>query len=147
MKLILLSAAIISEVMEYDVEYLRITFETTLEEANGKRYGMTKNIPMVDIEEMRKDMSGLNDKAHVWAGSLLLNTERKMRWNLDNYEEVAEEMKQLIIEGVPIFFEKNFLWSKRLRHVTDIKAGQMILDVVESKDYILERDIRVVTKV
>ena len=147
MRLIILNAAIISEVMEYDVEYLRITFEMTPETANGKRYGLTKNIPMVDTEELQKDMSGLDFKAECWAGSLMLHAERRLGWiDVENKEDVHSEMKQLIIEGVPIFFEKHLPWSKSLRKVTDIKAGQMIMDVIKSETYILERDIRVVTK-
>lgn len=64
----------------------------------------------------------------------------------ENEYAITEEMRDLAIEGLTAFFSTHEWWSKNLREVHDIKAGSMILDVVSSKEYLIENDIRVITK-
>ena len=54
MKLVILGCAVTTQVKEYDVEYICITFNMTTDAPFGKRYGSTRNIPMVDAELYNK---------------------------------------------------------------------------------------------
>ena len=146
MKLVILGCAVTTQVKEYDVEYICITFNLTTDAPFGKRYGATRNIPMVDAELYNKPYEEICYKVLVDMGKLMCRFRKILPEEAENEDAAIEEMRDLAIEGLAAFFSTNEWWSKNLLEVHDIKAGQMIMDVIESKDYILERDIRVVTK-
>ena len=52
----------------------------------------------------------------------------------------------IILPTMVAFFSTHEWWSKNLREVHDIKAGSMVMDVLECEQYINENDIRVITK-
>ena len=146
MKLIILGCAVTVEVKEYDVEYICVGFNLTTDTPGGKRYGATRNIPMVDADLYNKPYDEICYKVLEDMGRMMYRLKKLFPEPIDNENDIIDEMRDLAIEGLTAFFSTGEWLTKNLLEVHDIKAGQMILDVIESKDYILERDIRVVTK-
>lgn len=146
MKLVILGCSVTTQVKEYDVEYLCITFNLTTDAPFGKRYGLTRNIPMVDAELYNKPYEEICYKVLVDMGKLMFRFRKTLSEESENEDAITEEMRDLAIEGLAAFFSTHEWWSNNLREVHDIKAGSMILDVVSSKEYLIENDIRVITK-
>ena len=146
MKLIILGCAVTVEVKEYDVEYICITFNLTTDAPFGKRYGSTRNIPMVDAELYNKPYEEICHKVLADMGRLMFRFRKILPEEAENEDAIMEEMRDLAIEGLAAFFSTNEWWSKNLREVHDIKAGSMVMDVLECEQYINENDIRVITK-
>ena len=146
MKLIILACAVTTRVKEYDVEYLCIDFDVTTEEPFGKRYRVTRNIPMVDTELYNKPYEEICYKVLVDMGKLMFGFREILSEETENEDAIIEEMRDLAIEGMAAFFSTHEWWSKNLRKVHDIKAGSMVMDVLECEQYINENDIRVITK-
>ena len=146
MKLIILGCAVTIQVKEYDVEYICINFDMTTDAPFGKRYGATRNIPMVDAELYNKPYEEICYKVLVDMGKLMSRFRKILPEEAENEDAIIEEMRDVAIEGLTAFFSTNEWWSKNLRKVHDIKAGSMIMDVLEFEQYINENDIRVITK-
>lgn len=146
MKLVILGCAVTTQVKEYDVEYICITFNMTTDAPFGKRYGSTRNIPMVDAELYNKPYEEICHKVLVDMGKLMFRFRKILPEEAENEDAITEEMRDLAIEGLAVFFRTHEWWSKNLREVHDIKAGSMVMDVLECEQYINENDIRVITK-
>lgn len=145
MKLILLGCAVSTEVKE-DVEIINVGFNLTTDEPGGKRYGATKNIPMVDAELYNKPYEEICYKVLVDMGKLMYRFRQFLPVGAENEDDITKQMRDLAIDGLAAFFSTGEWWSKKLCEVHDIKAGSMILDVASSEDYLIEKDIRVITK-
>ena len=146
MKLVILGCAVTTLVKEYDVEYICISFNMTTDTPFGKRYGLTRNIPMVDAELYNKPYEEICYKVLVDMGKMMFRFRKTLSEESENEDAITEEMRDLAIEGLAAFFSTNEWWSKNLREVHDIKAGSMVMDVLECEQYINENDIRVITK-
>ena len=146
MKLIILGCAVTTQVKEHDVEYICITFNLTTDAPFGKRYGATRNIPMVDAELYNKPYEEICYKVLVDMGKMMFRMRKVLPKEAENEDAITEEMRDLAIEGLAAFFSTHEWWSKNLREVHDIKAGSMVMDVLECEQYINENDIRVITK-
>lgn len=146
MKLVILGCAVTTQVKEYDVEYICITFNLTTDAPFGKRYGSTRNIPMVDAELYNKPYEEICHKVLVDMGKLMFRFRKILPEEAENEDAIIEEMRDLAIEGLSVLFSTHERWSKNLREVHDIKAGSMVMDVLECEQYINENDIRVITK-
>ena len=147
MKLIILGCAVTVEVKEYDVEYICVGFNLTTDTPGGKRYGATRNIPMVDADLYNKPYDEICYKVLEDMGRMMYRLKKLFPEPIDNEDAITEEMRDLAIEGLAAFFSTHEWWSKNLREVHDIKAGSMVMDVLECEQYINENDIRVITKV
>ena len=149
MELIILGCAVNTEVKDDGVEYLCIEYNATPDYPGGKRYSMSRNIPMVDFETHKGDREEwVRYNAQVWVAKLLYRANRVTYLDIDlNDENMFNEMEKLMNDGIKAYFETGKPWSKNLREVHDIKAGSMITDVTSSEEYLLERDIRVVTSI
>lgn len=147
MKLIILGCAVTVEVKEYDVEYICVGFNLTTDTPGGKRYGATRNIPMVDADLYNKPYDEICYKVLEDMGRMMYRLKKLFPEPIDNEDDIIEEMRDLAIEGLAAFFSTHEWWSKNLREVHDIKAGSMVMDVLECEQYINENDIRVITKV
>ena len=101
---------------------------------------------MVDADLYNKPYDEICYKVLEDMGRMMYRLKKLFPEPIDNENDIIDEMRDLAIEGLTAFFSTGEWWTKNLLEVHDIKAGQMILDVIESKDYILECDIRVVTK-
>lgn len=145
MKLILLGCSISTETKD-DVEYILVGFNLTTDASGGKRYGATKHIPMVDAELYNKPYDEICYEVLLEMAKMMYKLRKVLPESAENEDEIIEHMRDLAIEGLTAFFSTGECWSKNLCEVHDIKAGSMILDVVLSKDYLIENDIRVVTK-
>ena len=145
MKLILLGCSVQTEVKE-GVDYILVGFNMTPDTPGGKRYGATKNIPMVDAELYNKPYEEICYKVLVDMGKLMYHFRQILPVGAENEDDITEKMRDLAIDGLAAFFSTGEWWSKKLCEVHDIKAGSMILDVLSSKDYLIENDIRVITK-
>lgn len=145
MKLIILGCAVQTGV-EDGVEYILVGFNITTDTPGGKRYGATRNIPMVDAELYNKPYEEICYKVLVDMGKLIHRFRGVLPEMADNEENIIKQMRDMAIEGLAAFFSTGEWWSKKLCEEHDIKAGTMILDVVSSKDYLIENDIRVITK-
>ena len=145
MKLILLGCSVQTEVKE-GVEYILVGFNLTTDTPGGKRYGATRNIPMVDAELYNKPYEEICYKVLVDMGKLMYRFRGVLPESADNEDDITEQMRDLAIEGLTAFFSTGEWWSKNLREVHDIKAGSMIMDVTSSEDFLIEQDIRVITK-
>ena len=145
MRLILLGCAVQTEVKD-GVEYILVGFNLTTDAPGGKRYGATRNIPMVDAELYNKPYEEICYKVLIDMAKLMYRFRKVLTEDADNHEDITEQMRDLAIEGLTAFFKTGEWWSKRLREVHDIKAGSMIMDVTSSEDFLIEQDIRVVTK-
>ena len=146
MKLIILGCAVTTKVKEYDVEYLCINFDMTTDAPFGKRYGATRDIPMVDAELYNKPYEEICNKVLADMRMLMLRLRKILPKEVENEDAIMEEMRDLAIEGMADFFSTSEWWSKNLRKVHDIKAGSMVMDVLACEQYINENDIRVITK-
>ena len=146
MKLVILGCAVTTQVKEHDVEYICITFNLTTDAPFGKRYGLTRNIPMVDAELYNKPYEEICYKVLVDMGKLMFRFRKTLSEESENEDVITEEMRDLAIEGLTAFFSTNEWWSKNLHKVHDIKAGSMVMDVLECEQYMNENDIRVITK-
>ena len=146
MKLIILGCAVTVEVKEYDVEYICVGFNLTTDTPGGKRYGATRNIPMVDADLYNKPYDEICYKVLEDMGRMMYRLKKLFPEPIDNEDDIIEEMRDLAIEGLAAFFSTHEWWSKNLREVHDIKAGSMVMDVLECEQYINENDIRVITK-
>lgn len=146
MKLVILGCAVTTQVKEYDVEYICITFNMTTDAPFGKRYGSTRNIPTVDAELYNKPYEEICYKVLLDMEKLMYRFRKVLPEDVDNHEDITEQMRDLAIEGLTAFFKTGEWWSKNLREVHDIKAGSMIMDVTSSEDFLIEQDIRVITK-
>ena len=146
MKLIILGCAVTTQVNKNDVEYLCITFNLTTDAPFGKRYGVTRNIPMVDAELYNKPYEEICYKVLVDMGKMMFRFRKILPEEAENEDAITEEMRDLAIEGLAAFFSTNEWWSKNLREVHDIKAWSMVMDMVECEQYVNENDIRVITK-
>lgn len=146
MKLVILGCAVTIQVKEYDVEYICITFNLTTDAPFGKRYGVTRNIPMVDAELYNKPYEEICYKVLVDMGKIMFRFRKILPEEAENEDAIIEEMRDTAIEGMAAFFSTHEWWSKNLRKVHDIKAGSMVMDVLECEQYINENDIRVITK-
>ena len=147
MKLIILGCAVTVEVKEYDVEYICVGFNLTTDTPGGKRYGATRNIPMVDADLYNKPYDEICYKVLEDMGRMMYRLKKLFPEPIDNEDDIIEEMRDLAIEGLAAFFSTHEWWSKNLREVHDIEAGSMVMDVLECEQYINENDIRVITKV
>lgn len=145
MKLILLGCSVQTEVKE-GVEYILVGFNLTTDTPGGKRYGATRNIPMVDAELYNKPYEEICYKVLVDMGKLMYRFRKILPEKAENEDAIIEEMRDLAIEGLAAFFSTHEWWSKNLRKVHDIKAGSMVMDVMECEEYVNENDIRVITK-
>ena len=145
MKLILLGCAVQTEVKD-GVEYIIVGFNLTTDAPGGKRYGATRNIPMVDAELYNKPYEEICYKVLGDMGKLMYRFRKVLPESADNEDDIIEQMRDLAIEGLTAFFKTGELWSKKLREVHDIKAGSMIMDVTSSEEYLIKQDIRVVTE-
>jgi hypothetical protein len=145
MTLILLGCSVQTEVKE-GVEYILVGFNLTTDTPGGKRYGATRNIPMVDAELYNKPYEEICYKVLVDMGKLMYRFRGVLPESADNEDDITEQMRDLAIEGLAAFFKTGEWWSKNLREVHDIKAGSMIMDVTSSEDFLIEQDIRVITK-
>ena len=146
MKLIILGCAVTVEVKEYDVEYICVGFNLTTDTPGGKRYGATRNIPMVDADLYNKPYDEICYKVLEDMGRMMFRMRKVLPEEAGNEDDIIEEMRDLAIEGLAAFFSTHVWWSKILREGHDIKAGSMVMDVLECEQYINENDIRVVTK-
>ena len=146
MKLVILGCAVTTQVKEDDVEYLCINFNMTTDAPFGKRYGVTRNIPMEDAELYNKPYEEICYKVLVDMGKLMFRLRKILPEEAENEDAIMEEMRDLAIEGLAAFFSTHEWWSKNLREVHDIKAGSMVQDVLEIEHYVNENDIRVITK-
>ena len=146
MKLIILGCAVTVEVKEYDVEYICVGFNLTTDTPGGKRYGATRNIPMVDADLYNKPYDEICYKVLEDMGRMMFRMRKVLPEEAGNEDDIIEEMRDLAIEGLAAFFSTHEWWSKNLREVHDIKAGSMVMDVLECEQYINENDIRVITK-
>ena len=146
MKLVILGCAVTTQVKEYDVVYLCISFDMTTDAPFGKRYGVTRNIPMVDAELYNKPYEEICHKVLVDMGKMMFRFRKILPEESENEDAITEEMRDLAIEGLAAFFSTHEWWSKNMREVHDIKAGSMVMDVLECEQYINENDIRVITK-
>ena len=134
------------EVKEYDVEYICVGFNLTTDTPSGKRYGATRNIPMVDADLYNKPHDEICYKVLEDMGRMMYRLKKLFPEPIDNENDIIDEMRDLAIEGLTAFFSTHEWWSKNLREVHDIKAGSMVMDVLECEQYINENDIRVITK-
>jgi len=146
MKLIILGCAVTTQVKEYDVEYICVGFSLTTDTPGGKRYGATRNIPMVDADLYNKPYDEICYKVLEDMGRMMYRLKKLFPEPIDNENDIIDEMRDLAIEGLTAFFSTHEWWTKNLREVHDIKAGSMVMDVVECEQYINENDIRVITK-
>ena len=146
MKLIILGCAVTVEVKEYDVEYICVGFNLTTDTPGGKRYGATRNLPMVDADLYNKPHDEICYKVLEDMGRMMYRLKKLFPEPIDNENDIIDEMRDLAIEGLTAFFSTNEWWSKNLREVHDIKAGSMVMDVLECEQYVNENDIRVITK-
>jgi len=146
MKLIILGCAVTVEVKEYDVEYICVGFNLTTDTPGGKRYGATRNIPMVDADLYNKPYDEICYKVLEDMGRMMFRMRKVLPEEAGNEDDIIEEMRDLAIEGLAAFFSTHEWWSKNLREVHDIKAGSMVMDALECEQYINENDIRVITK-
>lgn len=146
MKLIILGCAVTTQVKEDDVEYLRINFDMTTAAPFGKRYGVTKNIPMKEAEVYNRPYEEIYYEVQVEMGMLMVLFRRILPEEAENEDAIIEEMRDSAIEGFAAFFSTRKWWLKTMREVHDIKAGSMVMDVSERVQYINENDIRVITK-
>ena len=146
MKLVILGCEVTTQVKEDDVEYLCINFNMTTDAPFGKRYGATRDIPMVDAELYNKPYEDICYKVLVDMGKLMFRMRKVLPEESENEDAITEEMRDLAIEGLTAFFSTHEWWSKNLREVHDIKDGSMVMDVLECEQYINENDIRVITK-
>ena len=101
---------------------------------------------MVDAELYNKPYEEICYKVLIDMAKLMYRFRKVLTEDADNHEDITEQMRDLAIEGLTAFFKTGEWWSKRLREVHDIKAGSMIMDVTSSEDFLIEQDIRVVTK-
>lgn len=146
MKLVILGCAVTTQVKEDDVEYLCINFNMTTDAPFGKRYGVTRDIPMMDAELYNKPYEEIRYKVLVDMGKMMFHFRKILPEEAENEDAITEEMRDLAIEGFVAFFSTHEWWSKNLREVHDIKAGSMVQDVLELEQYVNENDIRVITK-
>ena len=146
MKLVILGCAVTTQVKEYDVEYICITFNLTTDAPFGKRYGLTRNIPMVDAELYNKPYEEICYKVLADMGKLMFRMRKVLPEEAGNEDAITEEMRDFAIEGLTAFFSTHEWWSKNLLEVHDIKAGSMVMDILECEQYINENDIRVINK-
>ncbi len=146
MKLIILGCAVTTQVKEDVVEYLCINFNMTTDAPFGKRYGVTRNISMEDAESYNKPYEEICYKELVDIGKLMSRFRKILPEEAENEDAIIEEMRDLEIEGLTAFFSTHEWWSKNLHKVHNIKAGSMVMDVLECEQYINENDIRVITK-
>ena len=145
MKLILLGCSVQTEVKE-GVEYILVGFNLTTDTHGGKRYGATRNIPMVDAELYNKPYEEICYKVLVDMGNLMYHLRQILPVGAENEDDITEKMRDLAIDGLAAFFSTGEWWSKKLCEVHDIKAGSMIMDVTSSEEYLIKQDIRVVTE-
>ena len=145
MKLILLGCSVQTEVKE-GVEYILVGFNLTTDTHGGKRYGATRNIPMVDAELYNKPYKEICYKVLLDMAKLMYRFRKVLPESADNEYDIIEQMRDLAIEGLTAFFKTGEWWSKKLCEVHDIKAGSMIMDVTSSEEYLIKQDIRVVTE-
>ena len=145
MRLILLGCAVQIEVKD-GVEYILVGFNLTTDTPGGKRYGATRNIPMVDAELYNRPYEEICYKVLVDMGKLMYRFLHFLPESADNWDDITEQMRDLAIEGLAAFFKTGEWWSKKLFEVHDIKAGSMIMDVTSSEDFLIDNDIRVITK-
>ena len=101
---------------------------------------------MVDAELYNKPYEEICHKVLVDMGKLMFRFRKILPEEAENEDAIIEEMRDLAIEGLSVFFSTHEWWSKNLRKVHDIKAGSMVMDVLECEQYINENDIRVITK-
>lgn len=146
MKLIILGCAVTVDVKENESEYICIGFNLTTDTPGGERYGATRNIPMLDADLYNKPYEDICYKVLVDMGKMMARLRKLFPETADNEDDIIEEMRDIAIEGLTAFFSNGEWWSKKMFDVHDIKAGNMITDVSESKGYILERDVRIITK-
>ena len=146
MKLVILGCAVTTRVKEDDVEYLCINFDMTTDAPFGKRYGVTKNIPMEEAEVYNRPYEEIYYEVQVEMGMLMVRFRRILPEEAENEDAIIEEMRDSAIEGFAAFFSTHKWWSKTMREVHDIKAGSMVMDVSEHEQYMNENDIRVITK-
>ena len=137
MKLVILGCAVTTQVKEYDVEYICIGFD------------MTTDVPFGGVRNARRKSQWLflsGERAGALVGKLMFRMRKVLPEEAENEDAITEEMRDLAIEGLAAFFSTHEWWSKNLREAHDIKAGSMVMDVVECEQYINENDIRVITK-
>ena len=109
MKLIILGCAVTTQVKEYDVEYICISFDMTTDAPFGKRYGLTRNIPMVDAELYNKPYEEICYKVLVDMGKLMFRFRKVLPEESENEDAITEEMRDLAIEGLTAFFSTSYL--------------------------------------
>ena len=147
MNMIILGCFVQTEVKDDGVEYILVGFNLTTDAPGGKRYGATRNIPMADSDMYNKPYEDICYKVLLDTGRLIAHFRQFLPEKADNEDVVVNDMRDLAIEGLSAFFSTNEWWSKKLHDVHDVKAGSMIKDATTSEEYMLERDIRVVTSI
>lgn len=147
MKLIILGCSVTTEAKD-DAECICVGFNLTTDEPGGSRYGATKTIPIGDayLYDLPYDM--ICYRVLVDMTKLMYYLSKKvLPVDVEKQEGIEEKMRDLAIEGLTAFFSTGKSWSKNMYEVHDIKAGSMVMDVTECKQYVTEKDIRVVTKI
>lgn len=145
MKLILLGCAVSTEPKD-DVKHINVRFSLTTDAPGDNRYVVTKHIPMADAELYNKPYDEICYDVLVDIGKLMYRFLHFLPESADYDDEIDEQMRDLAIEGLAAFFSTGKCWSRNLCEVHDIKAGSKILDVASSENYLIEKDIRVITK-
>lgn len=130
-----------------DTECICVGFNLTTDEPGSPQYGATKTIPMGDayLYDLPYDM--ICNRVMVDMSKLTYYLYRKVLPSDVEEEGIVEKMRDLAIEGLTAFFSTDKSWSKNMYEVHDIKAGSMVMDVTECRQYVTEKDIRVVTKI
>lgn len=146
MKLIILGCSVMTEVKD-DTECICLGFNLTTDEPGGPRYGATKTIPIGDAYLYNQPYDMICHRVLVDMARLMYYLSKKVL-PIDVEEEgIVEKMRDLAIEGLNAFFSTGKCWSKNMYEVHDIKAGSMVMDLTECRQYVTEKDIRVITKI
>ena len=121
MNLIILGCAVQTEVKDDGVEYILVGFNLTTDAPGGKRYGVTKNIPMADADLYNKPYDDICYKVLIDMGKLMYRFRQFLPEMADNEDDIMEQMRDLAIEGLTAFFSNGEWWSKNLCEVHDIR--------------------------